>query len=269
MYYKHFRHFPNLKKPKTFNEKLQWLKLHDRQAKYTLMVDKYKVKQYVANIIGKEHIIPTLGVWAKAEDIDWTSLPNRFVLKCNNDSGSVVICKNKKELDIPKTIQFLNKRLKNNGYWYGREWPYKNVEPRIIAEKYIEDSTTKGLWDYKLFCFDGKVDNIMVVRDRAEGNPHFFHFDKDWNLCRFNRLTRSLPKDYKEQKPAMIDDMIRIAEKLSKGITHVRIDLFYADGRIYFGEYTLYHQSGFETGFDGFSDGYLGSLIKLPINHFD
>ena len=155
VYFKHFRRFINFNNPKTFNEKIQWLKLNYRNEEYTKLVDKYRVKQYITKLIGEEYVIPTLGVWNNVDDIDFKSLLEKFVLKCNNDSGRIVICKNKKDFDEAKAKSFLKERLKNNGYWYGREWPYKNVKPCIIAEKYMEDSISKDIKDYKFFCFNG------------------------------------------------------------------------------------------------------------------
>ena len=257
----------DLKHPRTFNQKLQWLKLHDHNPQYINLVDKYAVKNIVKNIIGEKYIIPTLGIWNAFEDIDFSILPNQFVLKCTHDSGSVVVCTDKAKFDFESAKAKLKKGLKRNYYYSGREWPYKNIKPRIIAEQYIVDKATGRLDDYKFFCFNGLVDNVMVVRDRDKGEPKFYHFDKQWNLCRFNRLTRSLPQGYKEEKPIFIDDMIKLAEKLSKNMIHVRIDLYEANGQIYFGEYTLYNQSGWESGFDEYSDGYLGSLIHLPIDN--
>lgn len=255
----------NLKSPQSYNEKLQWLKLHDHNPLYQKLVDKYEVKQIVENKIGAKYIIPTLGVWESVNDIDFDSLPKQFVIKSTHDSGSVFVCKDKDKLDINLVKRKMAKSLKRNYFWSAREWPYKNISHRIIAEKFVEDMKTKSLDDYKFFCFNGKVDNCMVVRGRAEGRTQYYHFDRNWNLCRFNRLTRSLPEGYSEQKPEFIDEMIEIAEKLSEGMIHVRIDLYEANGQIYFGEYTFYSQSGFESGFDDYSDGYLGSLIKLPI----
>ena len=255
----------DLKNPKTYNEKLQWLKIHDHNPQYIKLVDKYEVKQIVSDMIGEQYIIPTLGVWNDSKSIDFHSLPDQFVLKCTHDSGSVIICKDKRNFDVEQATAVLDKSLKNNFYWRGREWPYKHIPHRVIAEPYLVDAETGRLDDYKFFCFDGSVDNVMVVRGRAEGKPKFYHFDKDWNLCRFNRLTRSLPEGFHEEKPPFIEEMIDISEKLSKGFPHVRIDLYEANGKIYFGEFTLYNQSGFETGFDDYSDGYLGSLIHLPI----
>lgn len=253
-----------LKQPKTYNEKLQWLKLHDHNPEYIKLVDKYEVKKIVSERIGEKYVIPTIGVWDSFDEIDFNKLPSAFVLKCTHDSGGVVVCKDKSMLDIEQTKKKINDSMARNYFWGVREWPYKNIKPRIIAEQYMEDLETGSLDDYKFFCFDGKVDNIMIVRERSEGTPKFYHFDKEWNLCRFNRLTRSLPEGYKEAKPKFIDEMLEVAEKLSEGFIHVRIDLYEANGQIYFGEFTLYNQSGWETGFDDFSDNYLGSLIKLP-----
>lgn len=254
-----------LKNPKYYNDKLQWLKIHDHNPAYIKLVDKYEVKKIISGMIGEEYIIPTLGVWNSYDEIDFNMLPEQFVLKCMHDSGSVIVCRDKKNFDFDKAKEKLSKHLKYNYYWEGREWPYKSIPHRIIADQYIEDAETGNLDDYKFFCFNGVVDNIMVVRGRADGTPKFYHFDKDWNLCRFNRLTRALPEDFHEDKPPFIDEMISIAEKLSKGYIHVRIDLFLANGKIYFGEFTLYNQNGMETGFDDYSDSYLGTLIHLPI----
>lgn len=254
----------DLKNPQTFNQKLQWLKLYDHNPQYIDLVDKCKVKEIVGKKIGEQYIIPTLGVWDRVDEINFNALPEQFVLKCTHDSGSAVICTDRKRFDESKAKAKLQNSLKRNYYYMGREWPYKNIKPRILAEKYIVDKTTGRLDDYKFFCFNGIVDNIMVVRGRGEGNPKFYHFNKNWKLCRFNRLTRSLPEGYQEEKPVFIDEMIQLAERLSAGMIHVRIDLYEANGQIYFGEYTLYNQSGWETGFDEYSDGYLGSLIQLP-----
>lgn len=254
----------DLEHPKTFNEKIQWLKLHEHYSERTNLVDKYKVKEIVGGMIGESYVIPTLSVYDRAEDIDFNALPNQFVLKCTHDSGGVLVCKDKTKFNFKESVHFLKNHLKKNFYYVGREWPYKNIVPKIMAEKYIVDDITNTLDDFKFFCFNGKVDNVMVVRGRDKGKPKFYHFDKNWNLCRFNRLTRSLPVGYKEDKPKFIDDMIEIAEILSKDFRHVRIDLFYANNNIYFGEFTFYNQSGYETGFDQYSDTYLGNLICIP-----
>lgn len=265
-FYKRMKTRLDLDNPKTFNQKLQWLKLYNRNPEYTKMVDKYEVKKYVSGKIGEEYIIPTLGVWDSPEEIDFDKLPDKFVLKCNHNSGlGMCICKDKKTLNINKVKEDLKKGLAENYYWNGREWPYKNVKPKIIAEKYMEDETTQELTDYKFFCFDGYVDNVMIVVDRCLGNPKYYHFDRNWKLCKnYNRLCRSLPPDFTIPKPNKIDEMFELASLMSIGIPHVRIDFYLVNNKIYFGEYTFFSESGFDTGYDEDSDLHLGSLIKLP-----
>ena len=233
----------DLSNPHTFNEKLQWLKLHDRKEIYTLMVDKYEVKKYVSSIIGEEYIVPTLGIYEKFEDIDFDKLPNQFVIKCTHDSGGLVIVKDKSKLDIKSAGKKINKCLKKNFYYYGREWPYKNVKPRIIIEKYIA-SSNEELIDYKFFCFNGKVRLMFIATNRfGIGDTCFDFFDekfKHLNIINGHKNAINPP-----QKPKNYEKMIKIAEELSKDILHVRIDFYEVDGKIYFGEMTFYHWSGF------------------------
>lgn len=397
----------DLKNPKTFNEKIQWLKLFDRKPEYTMMVDKYAVKKYIAEKIGYEYIIPTLGVWESFDEIDFDLLPNQFVLKCIHDSGGLVVCHDK--LSIDKDI--IKKKIENsqsyNFYYSGREWPYKNVPSRIIAEQYMADNlrnykqlgfdskprmvliyseifikdrlkqyfydeawnhrvtkrpengspiiTTerlsqykvmrklteylakkisfsridfyeineknyfaeieldpvrgfksfkpeewklqfgewiklseqaykfiyddcsiiisssyyknkqiKALVDYKFFCFDGVAESVMVCTEREKGNPKFYFFDKQWNLRKYNILGRETPEGFTLQKPNCIDEMFSIAEKLSKGIPFVRVDLYCIDNLVYFGEMTFYPDSGFDTNLLKESDEYWGEMLKLP-----
>lgn len=253
----------NLDNPSTFNEKLQWLKLHDRKPIYSSMVDKYEAKNYVSNIIGEEYIIPTLGVWENVDDIDFSLLPEQFVLKCTHNSGvGLCICKDKNKLDVKKAKKGLNKGLKQNYYLSGREWPYKNVKPRIIAEKYLEDKTG-SLIDYKFFCFDGYVDNVMVCLERESGNPKFYFFDQEWNLLRINIRGKEAPEGFTIPKPKCMDKMFDIASKLSKGLKFNRVDLYECDEKIYFGELTFFPDSGFDKNLLQETDKYLGSLIKL------
>lgn len=253
----------NLDNPQTFNEKLQWLKLHDRKDIYTTMVDKYEAKKYVAEQIGEEYIIPTLGVWDSFDDIDFDSLPNQFVLKCTHDSGGLVICRDKSTFDKNSARKKINRSLKSNFFWFGREWPYKAVKPRIIAEPYMEDAQEKELRDYKFFCFDGYVDNVMLAMDRVSGDPKFYFFNQDWKLMRLNIRGRNAPKDFTLPKPKAIDQMFQLAAELSKGISFVRVDLYYCNGQIYFGEMTFFPQSGFDANLLRETDEYLGNMIKL------
>lgn len=256
--------WPNIDNPETYNEKLQWMKLYYHNPLYTELVDKYRVREYIKKIWGEEHLIPLLGVWDNVDDINFDELPEQFVLKCNhNSSTGMCICRNKAELDIVKVKENLKKGMNQNYYLYGREWPYKNVTRKIIAEQYIEDSNGQ-LPDYKFFCFNGVADNVMVVTDRDIGDPKYYHFDKNWHICHYNRRCRNLPDDFQIPKPAGIDEMFNIAEKLSNGMPHVRMDLYNVDGKIYFGEYTFYNESGWESGFDSVTDKHLGDLLVLP-----
>lgn len=224
----------DLENPKTFNEKLQWLKLHDRNPEYTKMVDKYEAKEYVANIIGKEYIIPTLGVWDKFDDIDFDALPNEFVLKPTHTSGNVFICKDKSKIDYKKLKKQVNKWLKRDYYRIHREWPYKNVKPRIIAEKYMENKDHTNIKDYKFYCFNGQADYVMICTGRETGHPKFYFYNKEWNFMR-NMSNDGIKLEGKlEEKPIGIEKMFEIAEKLSQGIKFVRMDLYNVNEKIYF-----------------------------------
>ena len=253
----------NLNNPQTFNEKLQWLKLHDRRPEYSMMVDKYAVKKYVAEKIGEQYIIPTLGVWDRFDDIDFAKLPDQFVLKCTHDSGGLVICRDKSKFDIKTARKKINRCLKHNYFWGCREWPYKNVKPQIIAEKYMSDSSYSELTDYKLMCFNGTVKCIFTVTERfsKEGLKVTF-FDCDWNRLSFSR---HYPKSTLKIKPPInLKMMIKLAESLAKSIPFVRVDFYESGGKIYFGEMTFYPGSGFEEFSPEEWDKRLGDLIKLP-----
>ena len=259
----HFRRFPNLKNPQTYNEKLQWLKLYDRKPEYTTMVDKNEVKQYVANKIGEQYIIPTLGVWNSFDEIDFEKLPNQFVLKCTHDSGSIVICRDKSNFDLPQAKLKLENGLSHNGYWYGREWPYKNVTPKIIAEQYLEDKTFGELRDYKFFCFGGKVKMMFIATERQSlAETKFDFYDRDFNHLdlRNGHPNATIPPS----KPKKFDEMINLAEKLSEDVPHLRVDFYEVDGNIYFGELTFSHWSGMCPFEPEEWDKVLGSWITLP-----
>ena len=239
----------NLSKPITYNEKLQWIKLYDHNPLYTTLVDKYEVKRYVENIIGADYIIPTLGVWDDFDDIDFSKLPNQFVLKCTHDSGGIVICKDKSKLNLAEAKAKIEKCLKRNFFAFGREWPYKNVKPRIIAEQYMEDSKTKELRDYKFFAFDGVVRALFVATGRQnEGEDvKFDFFDENYNHLPFiqgHENAIELP-----EKAICFEKMKELASVLSKGLKEVRVDLYEVDGKIYFGEMTFFHHGGW-TPFD-------------------
>lgn len=263
-YFKRFKRFPNLKNPQTFNEKLQWLKLNYRKPLFNTLVDKYEVKKHVADIIGDEYLIHTLGVWDKFDDIDFDSLPEKFVLKCTHDSGGNVICRDKATLDKDKARAKIEKSLNTNYYYFGREWPYKNLKPRIIAEEYVEDFSGSGtLKDYKFFCFNGKVDCVVNCIDRETGHTKYYFFDRNWEFKRYNQKSLAMPEDFTLPKPENFDKMIELAETLSKGFPFIRVDLYNSEGTIYFGEYTLYPFSGFKTDRLKEVELYFGSLIDL------
>lgn len=255
----------NLMRPETFNEKLQWLKLYDRKPEYTTMVDKYAVKKYVADIIGEEYIIPTLGVWNQFDDIDFDKLPNQFVLKCTHDSGGLIICKDKSKIDMRVAKIKLESSLKRNYYWAGREWPYKNVKPRIIAEEYLSMfEVGDELIEYKFFCFNGEPRLVLICK----GNPHGSGRTNDFYDMNFKHLPVEVTyPNAKERciKPKEFNEMQDIARKLSSGIPHLRVDLYVANGKIYFGETTFFHDAGFCKFNPPEWDKYLGDMLDLPV----
>jgi len=251
----------DLKNPKTFNEKMQWLKLNDRKDVYTTMVDKCEVKKYVAGIIGEEYIIPTIGVYNKFDEIDFDKLPNQFVMKCTHDSGGIVICKDKNKFDKKAAKKKINKFLKRKYYYIHREWPYKNVKPRIIIEKYMEDGKASELTDYKIMCFAGKTKMLFTCTERFSGNLKVTFFDLGWNKLAFERHYPSSKVNI--PKPRNLEKMIKLSEKLAKNIPFVRIDWYEINGKTYFGEYTFYPGSGFEEFTPVKWDKKLGDLIDL------
>lgn len=254
----------DLNNPQTFNEKLQWLKLHDHNPLYPTLVDKYRVKQYVAERIGKEHVIPTLAVYRSVDEIDLDKLPNQFVLKCNHDSGSVIICRDKSKFDIEKAKNKLEKCLKHNFYWDAREWAYKHVKPVIFAEQYMEDSSLHDLPDYKFFAFDGVVKYLFIATERSseEAETKFDFFDIDFNhidVTNGHPNAETLP-----DKPTCFKEMIEFSEKLSRGFPQVRCDFYEVNGKSYFGEFTFYHWGGMTPFNPPDFDKELGGWIRLP-----
>ncbi len=255
----------DLKDPKTFNEKLQWLKLYDRRPEYTTMVDKYAVKKYVADKIGEEFVIPTLGVWNKVEDIDWDDLPDQFVLKCTHDSGGLVICRDKAKFDIRAATKKLRKSLKRNFYMAGCEWPYKNVPRRIIAEEYMEDKAVSDLPDYKFFCFNGVVKALFIGTERGSGDVKFDYYDSDFNHL---DLIQEHPMSGKiHSKPVNFEKMKELASHLSKGLPHVRVDFYNINGKIFFGEMTFFHHGGVVPFHPEKWDYIFGGWLNLPKNN--
>lgn len=252
----------DLEHPQTLNEKLQWLKIYDRKAIYTTMVDKYAVKDYIAGLIGEEYIIPTLGIWDKFDDIDFDALPDQFVLKCTHDSGGLVICKSKKTFNIDSARKKIQKSMRTNFYYSGREWPYKNVSHRIIAEKYMGDN----LVDIKLQCFNGKFDSVFICCGRfTESGVRYHYFDRNWNYLPYCPYDDTDYDSLQQYRPQTFDKMVEIAGALAKGLYAARIDLYEIEGRIYFGEITFFSQSGFDTDITYEADVEMGKKLILPI----
>lgn len=248
--------------PKTYNEKIQWLKLYDRRPEYISMVDKYEVKKHIARVVGEKYTVPNYGIWDSFDEIDFESLPSRFVLKPTHDSGTVVLCMDKDRLDMAAARKKLETSLKRNFFWVGREWPYKTVKPRILAEEYLLDEDGGEVRDYKFHCFDGKVGFLYITSDRFNGkglkadyfDDQFRKLDIQWELPNSN---------YEIEKPKRFDEMKTLAEKLSRGIPTLRVDFYEVNGRILIGELTFYDGSGFGR-MDEKVDRMIGDYITLP-----
>ncbi len=261
-YFLQFRHFCHLRHPETYNEKLNWLKLHDHRPEYPGMVDKFEAKQYVADRIGEEYIIPTLGVWDTFNEIDFDTLPKQFVLKCTHDSEGIVIVKDKDTLDVDAAGEKLTRALNQNFYYIGREWAYKSIQPRIIAEQYMEDTKVGELRDYKFFCFDGVPRSLFVATGRTEDATCLDYFDMEFHHL---DLRQKYPNATVHiEKPQQFDQMAQLAHILSQGYPHIRVDFYEVDGRVYFGELTLYNFSGFMPFQPDEWDKTWGDWLMLP-----
>lgn len=262
-YYEVFGKRLNLRNPQTFNEKLQWLKLYDRKPEYTTMVDKVEAKKWVADKIGEQYIIPTLGVWDRAEDIDFDSLPDQFVLKTNHDSGAVIICKDKSKLNIDEVRRKLDKSLQTDYYKLGREWPYKNVKRRILAEKFMVDESGYELKDYKIFCFDGKPEFIQVDFDRFASSGHKRNlYSPSWDLLDFEY---GYPSDHGHviDKPENLDEILSLASTLSQGHPFLRVDFYTINSDSKFGETTFYPECGIGRFTPEAKDVIYGNKLKI------
>ena len=243
----------NLRSPQGFNEKIQWLKLYNRRSEYTALADKYEVRKYVKKTIGEEYLLPLLGVWERAEDIDFKRLPDQFVLKCtHNSGGGMCLCKDKKQLNIPRVVQALNTALKKNFYRQFREWVYKDIPPRLIAEPFLidRDSSNKlgTLIDYKFYCFNGEPKFLYVGADDVsqgkKGELALSVLDLDWKPAPFGRADHQ-PLAQAVDKPKQFEQMVMLARKLSRGIPFVRVDLYWVNGQILFSEMTFYPGAGY------------------------
>ena len=253
----------DLKHPRTYNEKLQWIKLYDRRPEYTQYADKYRVREYIARTIGEKYLIPLIGVYRKAEEIPWAELPDRFVLKCNHASGTNVICRDKHELDVSATEKKLDAWLKKNAYWGGREWCYKGIEPCIICEEYMGTEAGMPPDDYKIMCFNGVPKLIQVHHDRY-GDHTLDFMDINWEKT---GIVQGPPNsEHDIPKPDAFEEMMGIARTLSRDMLYARIDLYIIDAAIKFGEITMYPTSGFSLFDDPNTDITLGEWIRLPLD---
>lgn len=252
----------NLSNPTTFNEKMQWLKLYYHDPDFTVMVDKYAVKDYVKSKIGEEYVIPSLGVYDSYEDIDFNELPDQFVLKCTHDSGGIAICKDKSCFNYAKAREKLTRSLSRNYYYLGREWPYKNVRPRILVEKYMENKNRSNLDVYKILTFNGIPKIIQTIQNDKTPVESIDYFDCSWNKL---DMRQDYPNSHDPlNKPACLDQMLQLAEELSKGTPFLRVDLYEIDGKVYFSEFTFYSDCGFAPFTPSDWDATLGSWIQLP-----
>ena len=261
-YFLQFGKLCDFKNPTTFNEKLNWLKINNRDSLYTKLVDKYEVKEYVEKVIGGGYTIPTFGVWEHFDDINFDMLPNQFVLKCTHDSEGLVIVKDKSTMDKNAAREKIETALKHNFYYVGREWPYKNVHPRIIAEQYMEDHIDKELRDYKFYCFDGIPKIMYIASNRNSGHVNFDFYDMEFNHL---DITQKYPNASEPlRKPEHFKEMIGLAKKLSNGFPHVRVDFYEVDGKVYFGELTFFSMSGLTPFKPAKWDKIMGSWLTLP-----
>ena len=251
----------NLDDPQTFTEKLNWLKLYDHDPQYIPLVDKWEVMKYVQERIGNQYCVEKYGVWDSFDDIHFDLLPNQFVLKCTHDSGSTFVCKDKSTMDRQAVKQFAEKCMAYNYYWYNREWPYSQIKPRILAEELLSDVSQSGVTDYKFFCFDGKPQFMFIATGRAEGDTRFDFFDMEFNWI---PVKQHYPNaDVRPQKPECFEQMRDLAEKLSDGLKHVRVDFFQVNGRVYFSELTFNHFGGYERFEPEDYDAKFGAYLNL------
>lgn len=262
VYFLRFGRMLNLRHPLSFNEKLNWLKLYNRNPDYTTMADKYLAKGFVASRIGAEYVVENYGVYDSWEDIDFNVLPSSFVVKCTHDSGGAYVCNNKNNFDFKGTKHIIERNLRSNFYYWLREWPYKNIKPRIIIDKLLDDHTGNELRDYKFWCFNGKPVYMYCTIKASEVYENFY--DMDFNPI---DIDHGFPRHQPEfEKPKEFDLMRELARKLSDGIPFVRVDFFDVEGRVYFGEFTFFDWGGMQP-FNNRWDEKLGELLKLPSNN--
>lgn len=253
----------NLHQPLTFDEKLQWLKLFNRLPEYTIYVDKFEVRNHFKNMIGEEYLVPLIGIYHSFDDIDFTMLPNSFILKCTHDSGSAVICQDKDNFDFEKAKKKLEKRLKRNYFYHGREWPYKHIPPKIICEHLLIDKLGGEIKDYKFLCFNGKAKCLYVTLNRnSPAGLNVDFYDLDWQPM---PVERGYPRSGTTiEKPLHFDKMVKFAEVLAEKFPFVRVDFYEVNEKLYIGELTLYPGNGFRKFTPDSYDKLFGSWIELP-----
>ncbi len=260
-YFARFHRFANLINPYSYNEKINWIKLHDHNPVYTKLVDKLEVKSFVMDKIGKEYVIPTLGSWDSFDDIEIESMPDKFVLKCTHDSEGIIIVKDKNSLNLRAAKKKLETALHQNFFYIGREWAYKNVVPRILAEPYLEDCEYGELRDYKFFCFDGEPKALYIASNRSIDDVKFDYYDMEFKHLDIRQKYQNSSENI--TKPVMFDEMVRISKELSKGFKHVRVDLYEVNKEVYFGELTFYPLGGFIPFDPPVWDEIFGEWLKL------
>ena len=252
---------PNLKEPKTFNEKLNWIKLYLRKPVMTTMVDKYEVKKYVSEIIGSEYVIPSIAIYDKWDDIDFDLLKAPFVLKTTHSSGVIAVVKDKGAFDFEATKKMFNKSLKQNYFYSCREWPYKNVKPRIIVEQFVKDSKEDNLPVYKFFCFNGEPYLVQTIKNDKTSYETIDYFDMDWKFLNLKQNFEN--SEVPLSKPSNFEEMKELAAMLSKGFPFVRVDLYSVNGKVYFSEFTFFSDAGYQRFYPDEWDMILGEKIVL------
>lgn len=263
-YKKRLGEYPDLMNPKTFNEKIQWLKLNWYDPYAIKCADKYGVRKVIKEKIGSGYLNDLIAVYDKVEDIDLDKLPESFVLKGTHGSGFNIICKNKSNMNWNKEFLKMQRWLRTKYYVKNGEWVYKGIKPRIICEAFIEDETQKyGLTDYKFYCFNGEPTFCQVIKDRNKGGTIDF-FDMDWNHMEFRGLQNLPNSSDKIDKPEALQEMIDIAKKLSDPFPFVRVDFYYVNKKVYFGEMTFFPRSGFGTFIPYKWNEIIGNKLKLP-----
>lgn len=249
----------NLNHPVKFNDKLNWLKIHDKNPRYTLLADKYEVKKIVASIIGERYVVPCYGVWNSFDEIDFEKLPEKFVLKGTHDSSGATVCTGKSTFDFSKAKEKFDAIMKRNWYYEWREWPYKNIKPRIIADEFLDDGREGELQDYKFWCFNGEP-KVMYMTNK--GKQIFENFyDMNFAPLDINHGFSRVSPEY--QKPHNFELMIELAKKLSVDIPFVRVDFFNINSKVYFGEFTFYDWGGQRPFVSKEWDIKLGNWIRL------